>query len=497
MARLPLLGGSYSARSIIASCSRCINLYPELNPKDAPVPLTYYQRPGLVLRAQGPAAPVRGIYRASNGNAYCVIGQNVYSLTPQWQLVQLGQLLLPGTTPVSMIDNGVTLWLVDNSPYGYSITLATNAFAQVQDPTQTFIGATRVEYLDGFLLWNMPGTPNFGSTLSNELAFDATYWAAKNGYPDALQTLAVNRRELVLLGTLKGEVWYDAGNTQFPFAALPGAYIEHGCVAPWSVATSDLSVFWLGQDLQGQGVVFRQRGYETTRISNHGLEEQLRLMVKAGANLADAIGYTYQQGGHYFYVLSFPSGDQTWAFDDSISEPAIAWSQRAWSDANGTLHRDRTNCQAFAYGQNLVGDWENGAIYSLDLDSYTDNGEPVSYLKTFPHIAAATDWNGRPLELADGKRVQFLGLELDMECGGAPLDAAGNPAQVWIRWSDDRGKTWGTEVLQSAGEPGKYNTWPQWKGLGVARDRVFEVGHSIAGPAALNGAWVDARVLTS
>jgi hypothetical protein len=29
----------------------------------------------------------------------------------------------------------------------------------------------------------------------------------------------------------------------------------------------------------------------------------------------------------------------------------------------------------------------------------------------------------------------------------------------------------------------------------MARDRVFELSHSISGPAALNGAWVEASVL--
>src|ERR1700722_8457455 len=118
MARLALTGGSYVARSIIASAQRCVNLFPELNPKDASalVPLTHYQRPGLRQLAASPVvAPNRGLYRASQGNGYTVIGQNVYQISPTWQLTQLGALTSPGTNLVSMIDDGVTVWLVDNS----------------------------------------------------------------------------------------------------------------------------------------------------------------------------------------------------------------------------------------------------------------------------------------------------------------------------------------------------------------------------------------------
>jgi hypothetical protein len=68
-------------------------------------------------------------------------------------------------------------------------------------------------------------------------------------------------------------------------------------------------------------------------------------------------------------------------------------------------------------------------------------------------------------------------------------------AQIWLRWSDDRGRTFGQSVLQSAGAQGEYITQPKWAGLGAARDRVYEIGHTIAGEAALNGAWVEGNVL--
>ncbi len=54
MARLPLLGGAYTARSVIANAQKCINLYPEKNQSDSPVPLTHYQRPGFDPIQVGP-----------------------------------------------------------------------------------------------------------------------------------------------------------------------------------------------------------------------------------------------------------------------------------------------------------------------------------------------------------------------------------------------------------------------------------------------------------
>lgn len=507
--RLPLLGGAYQARSNIASCVRCVNLFPEKNPPDALVPVTYYQRPGFVPLCEDAAnrKPMRGLARASNGQGYAVIGTAVYSIQgppAPWGLTKLGDLLVNTAKPVKMRDNGTTMLVVDGSPTGYTIDLATNAFAALVDPDGFFEGGATVDNIDTFMLWNIPGTNRFKSTLSNQITpFDLTYVAAKAGYPDPIQALIVNRHEIILVGTVKSEIWYDAGNAQFPFAELPGAYIEHGTCAPYSVATSDISVFWLSQDEQGLGYVFRQRGYDTKVISNHALSVAIRRMAKA-SSVADAIGYTYTQDGHAFYVLCFPSGNQTWVFDDAIAEPDMAWHQRAWTDVQGGLNRDRSNCGVLLYGQNVVGDWENGTLYALDLDTYQDTVLGVAlgttYLRTFQHIGTGqTDAAGAP-QTALGHQVRYEQFIADIESGegsGGPADADGLPTadQLSLRWSDDRGKTWGQVVLQSNGKPGEHITQPKWAGVGTARDRIFELSHSINGPAALNGAWVSATVL--
>jgi hypothetical protein len=494
--RLPIIGGAYATRSVIGSNYRSINLFPEENRKDGPPTWTLYQRPGYRQLAPGQGAVGRGVYRASNGNGYAVIGQGVYSISPAWVLTQIGQLNTPGSNLVSMIDNGVTLLLVDASTFGYEITLNTNAFSLVVDPTGIFTGALKVDYIDGFVLWNLIGSPGFGSTLDNEISFDATFTAAKNGYPDLLQTLLVNNRQILLFGTLKSEIWYDAGGTLFPFAELPGAYIEHGCLAPYSVACYDNSAFWLGQDLYGRGFVFRQRGYKTTTISSPALSFAIRKMAKAGADLSDAIGYCYVDDGHVFYVLTFVSGDQTWVFDDLIGDPMAAWHQRSWSDANGVLHRERAISHAFLNGKNVVQDWESGALYELDPDHYFDDvagvSGPVSYIRGLPVPYQGLGLQGP--QLLDGETLVLNHFVADMECGEGPLDINGLPPSVSLRVSSDRGKTFDQTVLQSNGKPGQYETSPKWGPLGLKRFPMLEVEYSFAGPAALNGGWLNATV---
>lgn len=493
MERLVLLGGSYTASSIIANCQRCVNLYPEANQKDSTVPLTFYQRPGLLPKTIAPGAlPVRGLYQASNGAGYAVIGQGCYLVNPNWTLSHLGDLSSLTPNNVSFIDNGIDILLVDNSANGYTIHLATNVFAPFVDPSGLFQGATKVDYLDTFILWNMIGTSRFGSTLSNTLNIDPTYFASKSGYPDPISSLAVCRHELILIGTLKSEFWYDAGNAGFPFAGFPGATFEHGAISPWSVAQEDINIFWLVKNLQGQGIIVRVKGYEIKRISTHAIEQA----IQQYPTLRDAIGFTCQFNGHVLYILTFPSGDATWVWDESTQ----LWHQWAWTDAQGILHRHRANCFAVINDTPVVGDWQNGVIYALDQNTYTDTlgrdttPGPITFIRGFPHIQITRGLDGKPMA-ADGRQIQYHAFIADMECGNAPLNADGTVAQLTLRYSDDRGKTFSGSVLQSGGAPGEYLTQPKWPGLGRARDRIFELEWSFAGKSALNGAWVDAVVL--
>jgi hypothetical protein len=504
--RLPLVGGAYTPRSIIANCQRCINLYPERNGNGAPVPLTHYQRPGLVPLIQGPTEPVRNVYRASNGNGYCTIGNTVYAISPSWQLQGLGTITPGVITPVSMVDNGATITVVDGSNQGWLIDMATNAFSVWSDSTGLMRGADRIDYIDGFLVMNVAGGNNneFISTLLNTTVFDSTYFAFKTGYPDPLVSLIVNRNYIILLGALKSELWFNAGGPTFPFQMVTGYYYEHGLVAKYSLTSSDISVYFLGQDLQGQGIVWRIGGGDQAackRISNHAIEYQIRKMANS-VGIADAIGYTYQQDGHFFYVLHFPAGDQTWVYDDTLGaqDPDIAWHQECYTDPDtGALHRHRGNCHGFINGKNLVGDFENGTIYAMDLDVYTDTVDGIvcrnTYIRSFPHLGTGEVeigvWGKRPVP-ADGRRVKYTAFMLDLECG---LSTSNSPDTVALRYSDDRGRTYSSDILQTTGELGEYLTQPIWRGLGMARDRVFEVEYSTQGPATLNGAWVEGEVL--
>lgn len=490
--RVPLLGGTYLARGIIANAQRCVNLYPEKNPQDAEAPVTHYPTPGLKLHTIPLTAGVgRCLYTATNGKLYYVVKHQVIYIDSTFGQTVLGS-IPDAATPVSMLDNGLAIIIVDGTSTGYAIELSSNAFATINDPN--FLGGDRVDYVDTFFVLNQPGTRNFYSSLSNctyaQLtgggggAFDPTYVAAKTGFPDLLATLCVVHREVWLFGAYKTtEVWYDAGGAAFPFAIMPGVFIEHGCVAKYSVCKHDLLVFWLSIDQEGQGTVFMGAGYVARKISTPAIANMIAGWISNGNSISDAIGMMYKQGDHVFYFLTFPTVTNDWGGTGATLVYDLTeglWHERTWTDPDtGNEYRHRANCMAIAYGVVLCADWQNGNLYELSLTTYNDYGGPIVRRRGFPHLTK---------EL---KRTTYDSFLADMECGTGSAADPTTEQTVMLRWSDDRGRTWGNPVQQTIGAQGQYLTMPQWRQLGMARDRVFELFWSADAFTALQGAYVD------
>jgi hypothetical protein len=357
-----------------------------------------------------------------------------------------------------MADNGTQLFIACNGP-SYIYNATTEAFGQISD--LDFPGAVTVAYLDGYFVFNEPNSQKLWVTqLLDGTSIDPLDFASTEGSPDGLLAVVSNFREIWAFGTNSIEVWFDSGATDFPLQRIQGAFNELGCAAPYSIAKMDNGLFWLGRDRRGQGIVYRANGYTGQRISTHAVEWQ----IQQYSNMSDAIGYTYQQDGHSFYVLVFPTANTTWVYDVATQ----AWHERAgWS--NGAFTRHRGNCQMAFNNKILVGDFENGNVYAFDLTDYSDNGGIQKWLRT---------WRALPTGQNNLKRTAQHSLQLDIESGVGLNLGQGEDPQVMLRWSDDGGHTWSNEHWSPIGKIGEYYKRVFWRRLGMTlklRDRVYEI----------------------
>jgi len=471
MAKLPLTTGAYESKALVAEAQRCVNLYMERNPPDSPFPYTCYPTPGLTLLTT--ATPTtgtgwRGLYFASNEKLYGVCGSSVYAISSTWALTLLGN-ITSDSGQVQMIDNGTYLVIIDGSSSGWTVKLSDNTFAPLI--SSGFVGGNTIQFVDGFLVLNSPGTNEWYISTGNEIVFDPTMFASKSGFSDNLVGLQITKRYVYLLGTATTEVWFDAGDTPFPFDRLPGVFMQYGCTSVNSIAQMDGDIYWLAQSPQGDAIICRTSQFNAAQISTFALDNEMQ----GYTDLDQAIAFTYQFEGHFFYLITFPVSDVTWQYDLSTQQ----WNQLSWIDNNGVLHRHRANCYALAYGSPVVGDWENGQLYLWDVNNFTDNGQPIARIRAFPHGVDDSS-----------NRIHYQEFIANFEVG----NGAGNvPVPVFLRWSDTRGLSWGNAVQRSLGKEGEYLTSVQWRRLGMARDRVFELSWSAPCKTALLGAWVDAQ----
>jgi hypothetical protein len=466
--KTPILGGSYVARSVNAADSRMVNLFAEGIPEGGKEAAFLNRAPGLRLLATVGDGPIRGLWRMGD-YGYVVSGKELYRLNPDWTSLYIGN--LSGTGPVSMADNGTQMFIACNGP-SFIYNSTTEEFSQISDAD--FPGAVTVGYLDGYFVFNEPQSQRVWVTsLLDGTAIDPLEFASAEGSPDQLVAAIVDHREAWLFGTNSIEVWYDAGGADFPLQRIQGAFNEIGLAAAYSVAKLDNGLFWLGSDSRGQGIVYRSNGYTGKRISTHAVEWQ----IQQYGDISDAIGYTYQQDGHAFYVLVFPSEDTTWVYDVSTE----LWHERA-GFYEGQFVRHRGNCQMAYNGEVVIGDFENANVYAFDLNVYADNGSIQRWLRS---------WRALPTGKNDLNRTAQHTLQLDCETGVGLNTGQGSDPQVMLRWSDDGGHTWSNEHWSSMGKIGQHGYRTFWRRLGMTmkiRDRVYEVSGTDPVKIAITGA---------
>lgn len=472
--KVPLTAGAYTSRSLIASAQRSVNLYSEHNPEDSPFPATYYPTPGLVLVATAPVAfgvgdGWRGLYTTTQGTLFGVCNNVLYNISPIFQM-QVVTFIDSTKGAVSMVDNGATLLLVDGSPNGWTVDLTTLAVRKLAENPDNFYGSDRVDLMDGFFVLNRPKSNQFYISNFQSATFDPLDFVTKTGFSDQVVAVAVTKRTVYVFGSQTTEIWTNTGGTTFPLSRMSGPFIQYGCAAAASVQQMDGAVFWLSKSPQGGCLVLQTQNYDRARISTFAIEKAFQ----GYGDVSDATAYTYQQEGHSFYVLNFPSANKTWAFDIATNE----WHERAFMNTEGKENRQRSCCHAQFNGQNITGDWQNSSLYRLDIKEYTDAGYPIRRIRSFPHL------------IADSKRVMYKMLIADMEVGSGEL-RDGTGVELRLRWSDTKGASWGTHISQDLGPVGDYVRSLQFKRLGMARDRVFELSWSGDCKTALSGAYID------
>ena len=458
MARYPLFSTGQKGRSVHYSAQRRLNLYCEIKREGDRSQLSYHSTPGLTLFGSFGDEPVRGADTMGN-LIYAVHRGTLYSVNNAAVKTALGTLTTT-TGRVDVTNNGTDIMVVDGTN-GYiwdGATFTTITAGSFPDTVNT------CDFLGGRFLYDSNGTGLFGVSASYDgLTYDGTEVATAESFPDDLVRVFVDHGEAILFGQSSTEFWGLSASVDFPLQAISGAVVEVGLAARWSVARLSNSVAFLGKNREGEVSVLQMAGYAPQRISN----DEMEYIINKYTTVTDAQAFSYKSSGHSFYQLNFPAAAKSWLFDLSTG----IWSELEY-DSKGMRHR--ANFGVDFLQKTIVFDYENGNMYKLDPDVFTDNGVDIVRELIGRHIF-------------DENEISISRLWLDIETG------LGADPQAMLAVSKDGGHKYSAERWTSLGAVGEYTKRAIWRVLGQAYDWVIKIRISGATRCTISGAWVDAK----
>jgi hypothetical protein len=498
------IGATYTGIAAAVSGERCVNLIPEKVEANGKASYYYVKAPGLSapvavpggtpvsiaqntivvgvgIAANGTAldagfggvadngvpltlpSPGPGVMAGTyiNGRRFFIINDELYELTgsaPPFTPVALG--------PTGPVTGQYMRYSIAVNIRGNQLCIASNNVTSVFDLTTNTFHATvstpepllEVDELDGYFL-GLAASGNFyisgfqdGTTWNAlDFAFEET--------PDLTMGFRVCNRRIMMFGSNHIESYVDSGDPNFPFTRDQSVYVESGAYRN-SLVIADNMIFGIAVNARGAGWAFRLAGITPQRISTHAVEASWQ----SYPTVRDVNVRTYQENGHEFVLFDFPGGNATWAFDISTG----LWTERGvWNGTDWDRDWGETHIYDAALELHLVGDYRNSYIYLQSQTYYDFNGTPIYWARRFPHVNQ------------DQSGVVYDLVRLICQTGVNGTLPAGTPATITLSKSEDGGYTW-TQPLRpvSAGAAGAYNRKIDWRALGYATDRVFEIaGH--------------------
>lgn len=417
MPKIPIdiVGSTYESRTTAISNQVTRNLYPEINPKGrSPIALQTF--PGNKLKTQGGAGDrCRGLYNWK-GVLYKVSGNSLDSIDADGVFTNLGS--IAGSGRVVFDSNNSTLVIISS---GYKYTYDGTTLSSFTDSAGRIGSPDTVAQIKNVFVYDDGGN---NDNWVRSVAGDATTSladASAETRDDNLIRPYVFRNVLYLFGSKSIEPWFFTGTGDLGFSLAEQGINQIGTVAKYSVANTPEFVYFVGTDNQ----VYRMVQYQIQNITSVGIANFLE-----NNTVSDAVGYTMTLQGQHIYMLILPTANKVLCY----SEENQSWFELS-SGVSGD--RSRINSYAYCYGKHWVGDKDNGSLYELDLDTYTDNGNAYRRERITAPVNAESAGQA-------GLSMCCKSLEVVMRTGVGQITGAVNPSMVF-QYSIDDGNSWSSE----------------------------------------------------
>ena len=371
---------------------------------------------------------------------------------------------IPGSGRVSLASNGQYLVIVIPGVSAFAFNNETNSLLQITDPD--FITSDTVVFKDGFFVFSASdGSVFFNSSLNDPFSYDPLDFGTAEINPDRIVALHVNHNELFVAGLETMELFQNVGGSGFPFQRIPGANIQKGVHAKFSLVEFDNTFCFVGGGLNELSAVWKVTGSSSvTKVSTDAIDTQIQKFTRD--EISNSFAMTFAVNGQFLALFTFESEvipSRTFVYNATAS--ALS-QQKVWFELQSGLDEggNRWTVQSIvaAHGKLLVGDSVSGVIGELDSETFTNYGEPM--LRQM--VTAPFSVDGLPIFAGDFEATFQAGVGLTVGQGSNPV--------VRKDHSDDGGNIFKFETRRDIGKIGEYGHRSVW-----TRQGRFPVSRSI------------------
>ena len=423
------VGGENQSRSKFWSSQSSVNLYVD-SQRTGSTASCLMPWPGEKMFSSGSDQPSRG-FTLHDGNPYLIEGDRLIKIDSFGAREDLGY--INGSGRCSFATDGVNLIIRTGSKtYIYNGSLFEVTDTDIEN------GQTAA-YINSQVIYQGVGQRFGVADAGDPFNVDGLNYASAESYPDDIVQIVAFNERLYIGGTQSLEVWYNSLDGTPPFTRIGQSTTQVGVASPFSMATSDEYLYFLGSD----SVAYRVSAYQPESVTPSAIAKELRESDKS-----DSQGYTVQIDGQYFYILQFPTSNKTLAYSEATGE----WI-RLSTGLGKDIPRHLINGYVYAFGKHLISDYRNGNIFEWDFDTYTSNGDEIVRQRDSAPI------NGIQLGVP-GSRLLMSKAEFMFETGVGTSDSV-DPS-VMVSCSTNGGRSFTNETWINLGRSGENVLRVEW-----------------------------------
>lgn len=451
-APINVTGPSYQSRSKPLSSQQTKNWYQQYN-ENGKDPYVLMPFPGLCTINSTITGKDRGFHRMAEV-LYQVKGEYLYEIDSLGVHTLRGTIL--GSSRCIMADDGINLFIVVPGEQVWQYTTDTLTVTEVTDVNIT--GALSVDFFNNQFIYTFADFSTI-SNVGNGAVASGLNRVGEETLPDAMVRDFVFEEVIYRCGVRSIVGWYNSGVGSPPIDKLQGRIFNIGLAAPYSIAKTDEAFYWLGDD----NAIYRAQSGTKQRVSTDAISNA----ISNFAVIDDAIGYTYTFEGQNFYTITFPTANKTFTINEALSE-------NGWFELSSGTKDDKWQASSVmsVYGKDYAADSDNGNVYILDLECYTNNGAPLQRTRVIQNIDA------RLIGGAIGDAITMSRVVVSMETGVGLIAGQGDNPRIMMEASFDGGRTWSAGAWPKVGRLGEFVLKVKWDRMKTFYDCMIRISSS-------------------